>query len=65
MLTETSLHPVRPASQTPTRLESDVAYECDWCGQAVFPQTAFRRTQRGDDGNQVFVLCADCELGTD
>ncbi len=65
MLTHTSLHNAHPAFQNQTRLEGDVAHECDWCGRSVRPHTAFRRILRGDDGNQVLILCADCERGTD
>jgi hypothetical protein len=62
----TELPSLRPASYpSQVRFQGDAVLECDWCGRAVSRETAFERVQRGDDGVEVVLLCAECELGTD
>jgi hypothetical protein len=61
---------VQDASSTPhgageARLGGGAALECDWCGRAVRRETAFERVQRGADGVETVLLCAECELGAD
>ena len=43
----------------------EAAYECDWCGRAVRPETASQRVHRVGSAEEVVFLCAECERGTD
>jgi hypothetical protein len=61
---ERQKHPNLNTTEEPSiRFHGDV--DCDFCGRAVRRETAFERIQTTDDGDEVIVLCAGCEFGSD
>jgi hypothetical protein len=59
------LSSAQPRNAGALRLDPNALLECDFCGRAVRREAAFARTHRADDGVEIVVLCAECELGAD
>lgn len=62
MIAATESLSVPSSDTTPT---SDVAYECDRCGQVVHRETARQWVVPSADGGEIVTLCSECEFGDD
>jgi hypothetical protein len=52
---------VRPVFDARDPFDGDTVADCDWCGRTVHRETAVGRA----DGDEIVLLCPECESGAD